>query len=176
MIDEIAFDLQYCALEFVGAEFIRDPEKPSFKSDVFSFGGVTFLVQLLSFCISILTVSRFSRGKYHGKEKAAYQISKERSKKKKLSPARSHNILDNQWNLIARSWSWNPEDRLDSTDVFITTKYFIIPRNVVTLKDYPAKLTGIRRRLAHSYEDVCQLSVTIVCDIPYKIRRCSYQI
>jgi hypothetical protein len=69
-MDEITVDLRYCAPEVIGDELIRDPEKPSFKSDTFSFGGVMFLVRPLSFCIFILTFVRFSRGKYHGKRKS----------------------------------------------------------------------------------------------------------
>ncbi|KAG0708371.1 kinase-like domain-containing protein [Suillus ampliporus] len=77
-----------------------DPERPTFKSDAYSFGGVMFFI-----------VS----GDMPWKEKNSLQISIALSNK--TMPARPDNILDYHWDLIQRCWSWDAGDRPGAVEV-----------------------------------------------------------
>jgi len=63
------FDPRWRAPEVLGIK--DDPERPTFKSDIYSFGSVMFFVCLLSFCSSILIFLRSSLGIYRGKRKGS---------------------------------------------------------------------------------------------------------
>ncbi|KAG0708302.1 kinase-like domain-containing protein [Suillus ampliporus] len=103
-------DSRWRAPEVIGIEY--NPERPTFKSDIYSFGGAMF------FIIS---------GDIPWKEKKhSHQISIE------LSKAAIHErpvaILDDHWNLIQKCWSSNPENRPKVAEVIrsIATKNAIV--------------------------------------------------
>jgi serine/threonine protein kinase len=50
---ERSFNSRWRAPEVIGIE--RDPERPNFKSDIYSFGGVMFFVRSLFLCSLTLT-------------------------------------------------------------------------------------------------------------------------
>ncbi|KAG0694442.1 kinase-like domain-containing protein, partial [Suillus ampliporus] len=85
-------DSRWRAPEVIGIEC--GPERPTFKSDIYSFGGVMF------FIIS---------GDIPWKEKNSPQICIALSNK--AIHARPENILDYQWDLIQSCWSWDLGDR-----------------------------------------------------------------
>ncbi|KAG2342550.1 kinase-like protein [Suillus weaverae] len=68
-----ALDSRWRAPEIIGIE--RDPEKPSFKSDIFSFGGVMFFVRSRCFLqlYSNLPPLRSSQGMYHGRGRTQFK-------------------------------------------------------------------------------------------------------
>ncbi|KAJ8597347.1 hypothetical protein M405DRAFT_555311 [Rhizopogon salebrosus TDB-379] len=78
----------------------HDNQRPTFKSDIYSFGGIMFFI-----------VS----GDMPWKEKKSYQISIELSRR--VAHARPENIFDDHWNLIEECWSWDRADRPDATTV-----------------------------------------------------------
>ncbi|KAJ8582532.1 kinase-like protein [Rhizopogon salebrosus TDB-379] len=88
-LEELSPDSRWRAPEVVGVE--HDPEKPTFKSDIYSFGGVMFLI--VSGDIPCIELSR------------------------RLTPARPDNVLDKHWYLITKCWSWDPGDRPSSAEV-----------------------------------------------------------
>ncbi|OAX34719.1 kinase-like protein [Rhizopogon vinicolor AM-OR11-026] len=97
---ESILNSRWRAPEVIGID--GSPERPTFKSDIYSFGSVMF------FIIS---------GDIPWKEKKqSHQICIELSKR--LTPARPDNIFDNHWNLIQKCWSWDPMHRPGSADVF----------------------------------------------------------
>ncbi|KAG1812495.1 kinase-like domain-containing protein [Suillus subaureus] len=89
---ERSFNSRWRAPEVIGLEY--DPERPTFMSDIYSFGGVMFF-----------TVS----GDIPWKEKKSHQICIALSKN--ATHARPNNMLDNHWKLIQRCWSWEPGHR-----------------------------------------------------------------
>lgn len=56
MTAEHSFDTRWRASEVVGIE--DDPERPNFKSDIYSYSGVIFLSQLSSPLISLPSILR----------------------------------------------------------------------------------------------------------------------
>jgi len=113
-LDDITVDLRWCAPEVIGT-YPQDPERPSFKSDIYSFGGIMFLVRVLFFSSSILLFPQIVSGDIPWKEKNPYQICTQLSRR--LTPARPDNILDNQWKLITKCWSRDPRHRPGSAEV-----------------------------------------------------------
>ncbi|KAG2153882.1 kinase-like domain-containing protein [Suillus clintonianus] len=102
-----ALDPRWRAPEVIGMDHEYDPGRPTFKSDIYSFGGLMFFV------IS---------GDVPWKEKKPHQIYIELWKR--ANPARPDNILDDYWDLIQRCWYWDPGDRPKAVEVFecIATK------------------------------------------------------
>ncbi|KAG0694026.1 kinase-like domain-containing protein [Suillus ampliporus] len=95
---EHSFNSRWRAPEVIGIE--RGPERPTFKSDIYSFGGVMFFI--------------FS-GDIPWKEKNSPQICVALSNK--ASPARPDNIINENWNLIQKCWSWDPMNRPGAVEV-----------------------------------------------------------
>ncbi|KAG2072294.1 kinase-like protein [Suillus decipiens] len=94
------FNSRWRAPEVIGIEYDK-PERPTFKSDIYSLGSVIF------FIIS---------GDIPWKEKkSSDQISIELSKK--ATPMRSESIPNGLWNLIQKCWSWEPEQRSEAENV-----------------------------------------------------------
>ncbi|KAJ8580210.1 kinase-like protein [Rhizopogon salebrosus TDB-379] len=93
------FDSRWRAPEVIAIDH-DDSERPTFKSDIYSFGSVTF------FIIS---------GDIPWKGKKQSQICIGLSKR--VTPARPDNILDDDWNLIRKCWSREPQDRPASAEV-----------------------------------------------------------
>ncbi|KAG0708294.1 kinase-like domain-containing protein [Suillus ampliporus] len=94
-----SLDSRWHAPEVIGIN--GDPEKPSFKSDIYSFGGVMFFI---------------TSGDAPWKEKKhSRQISIELSKR--AIHARPDNILDRHWNLIQQCWSWHARDRPGAAEI-----------------------------------------------------------
>ncbi|KAG2033523.1 kinase-like domain-containing protein [Suillus americanus] len=89
---ERSFNSRWRAPEVIGLEY--DPERPTFMSDIYSFGGVMFFI-----------VS----GDIPWKEKKSHQICIALSKN--ATHTRPNNILDNHWKLIQECWSWEPGHR-----------------------------------------------------------------
>ncbi|KAG1802467.1 kinase-like domain-containing protein, partial [Suillus subaureus] len=86
-------NVRWRAPEVIGLEY--DPAKPTFMSDIYSFGA--FPSQILS-------------GVTPWKEKKhSTHIIIELSKG--ATPARPDNILDDYWGLIQQCWSWDPVRR-----------------------------------------------------------------
>ncbi|KAG2041373.1 kinase-like domain-containing protein [Suillus americanus] len=98
---ERSFNARWRAPEVIGIE--RGPERPNFKSDIYSFGGVMFFI--------------FS-GDMPWKEKNSIQICITLSNK--TVHARPKNILDDQWTLIRQCWSWEPGNRPSAADVLVS--------------------------------------------------------
>ncbi|OAX32429.1 WD40 repeat-like protein [Rhizopogon vinicolor AM-OR11-026] len=118
------FDSRWRAPEVIGIE--HSPERPTFKSDTYSFGSVMFFV------IS---------GDIPWKEKKhAHQICVALSKR--ATPVRPHNISDNHWDLIQRCWSWAPEDRPRYGEVIKCMNQFRIDDSQIYSPITPLDLTG----------------------------------
>ncbi|KAG1777041.1 kinase-like domain-containing protein [Suillus placidus] len=77
------------------------PGRPTFDSDIYSFGGVMFLI------VSGIIPWRERKNSFH--------IMCELSQR--ATPARPDNILDDHWNLIQKCWSWDPVGRPKATEV-----------------------------------------------------------
>lgn len=86
------FNSRWRAPEVLGLEC--DPEKPTFMSDIYSFGGVMFFI-----------VS----GDIPWEKKKSHQICIALSKKTKHT--RPNKMLDDHWKLIQQCWSWEPGHR-----------------------------------------------------------------
>ncbi|KAJ8580000.1 kinase-like protein, partial [Rhizopogon salebrosus TDB-379] len=95
---ERSLDSRWRAPEVIGIE--GNAERPSFKSDIYSFGGVMFFIVT---------------GDIPWKQKRSPQIIVELCKKG--TPARPNDILDKHWDLIQKCWSWNPGNRPRSAKV-----------------------------------------------------------
>ncbi|KAG1777035.1 kinase-like domain-containing protein [Suillus placidus] len=102
---ERSFNSRWRAPEVLGLEY--DPEKPTFMSDIYSFGGVMFFI-----------VS----GDIPWKEKNSVQICVALSNK--VIYARPENILDDHWNLIQKCWSWEPGHRPRATQALQSIDQF----------------------------------------------------
>ncbi|OJA17708.1 hypothetical protein AZE42_07449 [Rhizopogon vesiculosus] len=87
---ERSFNSRFRAPEIIGIECDLSG-RPTFKSDIYSFGGMMFFV--------------FS-GDMPWKEKNSYQVTVELLKR--ATPARPDKILDGHWDLIRECWSWDP--------------------------------------------------------------------
>ncbi|KAG2342565.1 kinase-like protein [Suillus weaverae] len=77
------------------------PGRPTFDSDIYSFGGVMFLI------VSGTIPWRERKNSFH--------IMCELSQR--ATPARPDNIPDDHWNLIQKCWSWDPVGRPKATEV-----------------------------------------------------------
>ncbi|KAG0708289.1 kinase-like domain-containing protein, partial [Suillus ampliporus] len=92
-------DSRWRAPEVIGID--RDPERPTFKSDIYSFGAFT---------------TQITSGDVPWKDKKhSHQITIELSRK--TAPARPDHILDDHWKLIKQCWSWDPVDRPGAAEV-----------------------------------------------------------
>jgi serine/threonine protein kinase len=98
---EHIFNSRWRAPEVIGIE--RGPERPDFKSDIYSFGGIMFFI--LS-------------GDMPWKERTSIQICI--ALWNKTVHARPENILDDQWNLIQQCWSWKPGNRPSAADILVS--------------------------------------------------------
>ncbi|KAG1765800.1 kinase-like domain-containing protein [Suillus occidentalis] len=96
-------DPRWRAPEVIGIE--HDPERPSFESDIYSFGGIIYFV------IS---------GDIPWKEKNSVQICIEMLKR--ANPVRPDNIPDNHWDVIHKCWSWDPVSRPKAAEVVFFTR------------------------------------------------------
>ncbi|KAJ8591202.1 kinase-like protein [Rhizopogon salebrosus TDB-379] len=114
------------APEVIGID--RDPGRPTFKSDIYSFGSVMFFI-----------VS----GDIPWQEKRSYQIVIELSRR--VIPIRPGNILDNHWNLIHKCWSLDPNDRpgcaevlkcMSSSSNLNDSRGMSIPVNMTSQEEY----------------------------------------
>ncbi|KAJ8584512.1 kinase-like protein [Rhizopogon salebrosus TDB-379] len=92
------FDPRWRAPEAIGID--GEPERPTFQSDIYSFGSVMFFI---------------ASGNIPWQEKRSHQICIELSKR--TPHVRPDNILGNHWNLVQKCWSWNPEDRPGCAEV-----------------------------------------------------------
>ncbi|KAJ8580372.1 kinase-like protein [Rhizopogon salebrosus TDB-379] len=93
------FDSRWRAPEVIAIDH-DDSERPTFKSDIYSFGSVTFFIM--------------SGDKpWKGKKQSQICIGLLR----RVTPARPDNILDDHWNLIRKCWSREPQDRPNSAQV-----------------------------------------------------------
>ncbi|KAJ8582534.1 kinase-like protein [Rhizopogon salebrosus TDB-379] len=106
-----SFDCRWRAPELIGIE--HNPERPTFKSDIYSFGSV------MIFIVS---------GDIPWKEKKSPQICIELSKK--VTPARPNNVSDNHWYLIQKCWSFYPRHRPGSSEVLQD----VMPRGIAAQK------------------------------------------
>ncbi|KAG2145208.1 kinase-like domain-containing protein [Suillus clintonianus] len=86
------FNPRWRAPEVIGV--VGEPERPTFKSDIYSFGAV------MLFIVS---------GDIPWKEKNSARICIALSKK--AAHARPTNILDDHWKLVQKCWVWNPQAR-----------------------------------------------------------------
>ncbi|KAG1851145.1 hypothetical protein F4604DRAFT_1308269 [Suillus subluteus] len=118
-------DSRWRAPEIVGIE--RDPEKPSFKSDIYALGGVMF------FIIS---------GNVPWKEKNSVQICIALSHK--VEHPRPDKILDDHWASIQKCWSWDPENRPDAAEVIEC----ITPKNIIIFGERGAGKSSVINLLA----------------------------
>ncbi|OAX34960.1 kinase-like protein [Rhizopogon vinicolor AM-OR11-026] len=107
------FDSRWRAPEVLGIE--NDPQRPTFMSDIYSFGGVVFFI--------VSGNVPWKEKKYQG------QIFVELSKR--ATPARSHHIFDNHWDLIQNCWSWDPRNRPGAWEILNEISGGDRPRNVV---------------------------------------------
>ncbi|KAG1724267.1 kinase-like domain-containing protein, partial [Suillus lakei] len=106
-----SLDPRWRAPEIVGIE--REPEKPSFKSDIYSFGGVMFFVRSRCFLQLYPNVSsQIISGDKPWKEKSPVQICIVMSQK--FEHVRPDNMLDHHWASIQKCWSWDPRNRPDA--------------------------------------------------------------
>ncbi|KAG1870422.1 kinase-like domain-containing protein, partial [Suillus tomentosus] len=115
------FNARWRAPEVIGIES-DEPARPTYASDIYSFGSVMFFVR--SIHITVVPPLTFSgqiiSGNIPWKERNSYQIAIALSNG--VIPARPENIPNDFWNLIERCWSQNPVDRpgtsqiLDYTD------------------------------------------------------------
>ncbi|KAG2052402.1 kinase-like protein, partial [Suillus hirtellus] len=97
---ERSFNSRWRAPEVLGVESECNPQKPTFMSDIYSFGGIMFYI-----------VS----GDIPWKEKKHVQICVALSHK--VLHARPENIIDDHWNLIQKCWSWEAGHRPKATNV-----------------------------------------------------------
>ncbi|KAG1733597.1 uncharacterized protein EDB91DRAFT_631951 [Suillus paluster] len=126
---ERSFNHRWRAPEVIGIE--RDPERPTFKSDIYSFGGVMF------FIIS---------GDVPWKEKKhSHQITIELSKG--AIHARPNKILNDHWNLIQKCWSWDPVDRPGAAEVYGN----IAPKNATIIESGAGK-SSVKKKVNPSYD------------------------
>ncbi|KAJ8597337.1 kinase-like protein [Rhizopogon salebrosus TDB-379] len=111
------FDCRWRAPEDIGVDC--EPGRPTFKSDIYSFGGIMFFI-----------VS----GDIPWKEKKkSCQIIVELSRR--VAHARPKNILDDHWNLIQQCWFWDPEDRPNTTTVLTNECWSASNRPAVMVVD-----------------------------------------
>ncbi|KAJ8597344.1 kinase-like protein [Rhizopogon salebrosus TDB-379] len=103
----------------------RNPSRPTFKSDIHSFGSVMFFI-----------VS----GGIPWKEKCSPQITIELWRR--VNPARPENIPNDPWNLIRQCWSWEPGDRPGCAAVLQSINQFKIDDSQTSVLQLPADLTG----------------------------------
>jgi serine/threonine protein kinase len=115
---EHIFNSRWRAPEVIGIE--RGPERPDFKSDIYSFGGIMFFVRCLFFYSPTLTFlsSQILSGDMPWKERTSIQICI--ALWNKTVHARPENILDDQWNLIQQCWSWKPGNRPSAADILVS--------------------------------------------------------
>jgi serine/threonine protein kinase len=106
-------DSRWRAPEVIGID--DEPERPTFQSDIYSFGSVMFFVRSVSFRSSILSFLQIASGNIPWQEKRSHQICIELSKR--TPHVHPDNILDNHWNLVQKCWSWDPEDRPGCVEV-----------------------------------------------------------
>ncbi|KAG1837924.1 kinase-like domain-containing protein [Suillus subalutaceus] len=92
-------NVRWRAPEVIGLEY--DPAKPTFMSDIYSFGGVMFLI------LSGVTPWKEKKNSTH----IIIELSKG------ATPARPDNIPDYYWRLIQQCWSWDPVGRPEATEV-----------------------------------------------------------
>lgn len=119
------FNSRWRAPEVIGIEYDK-PERPTFKSDIYSLGSVIF------FIIS---------GDIPWKEKkSSDQISIELSKK--ATPTRSESIPNGLWNLIQKCWSWEPEQRPEAEKVLEYINSPGIDDLQMSISNQPVDLTG----------------------------------
>ncbi|KAG1799820.1 kinase-like domain-containing protein [Suillus plorans] len=85
-----SFDSRWRAPEVLGVESECNPQKPTFMSDIYSFGGVMFFKKHVQICVALSN---------------------------KVIRARPENILDDHWNLIQKCWSWEASHRPRVTKV-----------------------------------------------------------
>lgn len=89
---ERSFNSRWRAPEVIGVEY--NPERPTFMSDIYSFGCVMFFI---------------ASGDIPWKEKKTHQICIALSQK--ATHPRPNNMPDNHWKLIQKCWSWEPGHR-----------------------------------------------------------------
>ncbi|KAG1837923.1 kinase-like domain-containing protein [Suillus subalutaceus] len=154
-------DSRWRAPEIVGIE--RDPEKPSFKSDIYALGGVMFFVR-----------SWYHLGDVPWKEKSSVQICIALSQK--VEHLRPDNILDYHWTSIQKCWSWDPGNRPDAAEVI----EYITPKNIIIFGERGAGKSSVinllaGRQVAETSSD--QNSLTLhydaygitIDDVPYRV-------
>ncbi|KAG1721518.1 kinase-like domain-containing protein [Suillus lakei] len=124
-----SLDPRWRAPEIVGIE--REPEKPSFKSDIYSFGGVMFFVRSRCFLQLYPNVSsQIISGDKPWKEKSPVQICIVMSQR--FEHVRPDNMLDHHWASIQKCWSWDPRNRPDAAKVI---ECIVPPQMVESMSD-----------------------------------------
>jgi len=119
------FDARWRAPEVIGVN--ADPERPTFKSDIYSFGSVMFFVRSFTPGNSLFSTFFYQiiSGDVPWKWMHSNQIPIALSQG--MTPTRPGNIIDYDWDLIQKCWSWKPGDRPDATRVVSVLR--IIGRN-----------------------------------------------